>query len=113
VAADHLATEGGAAPVTRESGKHRAVTFRWACNMLLRQALSTLADATRHANPWARSIYQRARDRGHKHAHAVRILARAWCRLIWTCWQQRTPYDPTKHRAARAFTLRLVDQEAA
>jgi hypothetical protein len=109
----HLAAEGGAAPVTRESGKHRAVTFRWACNMHLRQALSTLADTTRHTNPGARSIYQRARDRGHKHAHAVRILARAWCRVIWTCWRQRTPDDPTKHRAARPFALRLVDPEAA
>ena len=113
VSAEHLAAEGGAAPVTRESGKHRAVTFRWACNMHLRSALATLADTTRHTNPWARAIYQRARNRGHEHAHALRILARAWCRVIWTCWQQRTPYDPTKHRAARQFNLRLVDQEAA
>jgi transposase len=113
VSADHLAAEGGAAPVTRESGKHRAVTFRWACNMRLRQALATLADTTRHTNPWARAIYQRARDRGCEHAHALRILARAWCRVIWTCWQKREPYDPTQHRAARQFTLRIVDQEAA
>lgn len=113
VSADHLAAEGGAVPITRESGKHRAVTFRWACNMHLRKALNTLADTTRHTNPWARSIYQRARDRGHEHPHAIRILARAWCRVIWTCWQQRTPYDPTKHRAALPFNLRLVDQEAA
>ena len=28
VSADHLVAEGGAAPVSRESGKHRAVTFR-------------------------------------------------------------------------------------
>lgn len=113
VSADHLAAEGGVAPVTRESGKHRSVTFRWACNMRLRQALTTLADTTRHTAPWARAIYQRARDRGHEHAHATRILARAWCRVIWTCWQKGVPYDPTKHRAARPFTLRLVDQEAA
>jgi transposase len=113
VSGDHLAAEGGAAPVTRESGKHRAVTFRWACNMHLRKALGTLADTTRHTNPWARAIYQRARDRGHEHPHAIRILARAWCRVIWTCWQQRVPYDPTKHRAAQQFTLRAVEQEAA
>lgn len=113
VSGDHLAAEGGAAPVTRESGKHRAVTFRWACNMHLRKALNTLADTTRHTNPWARGIYQRARERGHAHPHAIRILARAWCRVIWTCWQKRVAYDPTQHRAARQFTLRTVDQEAA
>jgi len=113
VSGDHLAAEGGMAPVTRESGKHRAVTFRWACNMRLRTALSTLADTTRHTVPWARAIYQRARERGHEHAHAIRILGRAWCRVLWTCWQKHVPYDPTKHRAAQQFTLRLVDQEAA
>lgn len=117
VSADHLAAEGGAVPVTHASGKragkHAAVTFRWACNLRLRQALATLADTTRHTNAWARAIYQHARERGCEHAHAIRILSRAWCRVIWTCWQNREPYDPTKHRAARQFTLRLVDQEAA
>jgi transposase len=113
VSADHLAAEAGATPVTRESGKHRAVTFRWACNMHLRSAFNTLADTTRHTNAWARDIYQRARDRGHEHPHALRILARAWCRVIWTCWQQRVAYDPAKHRAARVLTNPLVDREAA
>jgi transposase len=111
VSADHLAAEAGVAPVTRESGKHRAVTFRWACNMRLRSALTTLADSTRHTSPWARAIYQR--DRGCEHAHAIRILARAWCRVIWHCWQKRVAYDPTKHRAASQLALRSVDQEAA
>lgn len=114
VSADHLAAEGGVAPVTRESGKHRAVAFRWACNKRLRSALTTLADTTRHTTPWATAIYQRARDRGCDHPHATRILARAWCRVIWQCWQKRVPYDPAKHRAARQLaTLSLVDQEAA
>lgn len=113
VSADHLAAEAGVAPVTRESGKHRAVTFRYACNKRLRAALTILADTTRHTLPWARALYQRARDRGCEHAHAVRILGRAWCRVIWSCWQKRVAYDPAKHRAARAFTVRAVDQEAA
>jgi transposase len=106
VSPDHLAAEGGAAPVTRESGKHRAVTFRWACNLHLRNALNTLADTTRHTNSWARSIYQRARDRGHEHPHAIRILSRAWCRVIWTCWQQRTP-------TTRRSIARLVSSTSA
>jgi transposase len=113
VSAEHLAAEAGVAPVTRESGKHRAVTFRFACNMRLRRALAILADTTRHTFPWARAAYQRARDRGCQHPHALRIVARAWCRVLWSCWQKRVAYDPTKHRAAGAFTLHAVDQEAA
>lgn len=98
---DHLASEGGVAPVTRESGKHRAVTFRWTCNKRLRFALTTLADTSRHTFPWARELYQRARDRGCDHPHATRVVARAWCRVIWQCWQKGEAYDPSKHTAAR------------
>jgi transposase len=98
--ADQLAAEAGAAPVTRASGKHRAVSFRWACNKRLRQAVITFADNSRHASPWAAAVYARARSRGCDHPHAIRILARAWIGVLWRCWQDRRPYDVTSHRAA-------------
>jgi transposase len=98
--AERLAAEAGAAPVTRASGKRRGVVFRWACNKRLRQAITTLADNSRHASPWAAAVYARARGRGCDHPHAIRILARAWLRVIWRCWQDRQPYDVTRHRAA-------------
>jgi transposase len=112
--AEHLAAEAGVAPVTRASGKHRAVVFRWACNMRLRSALACLADTSRKTSPWAANLYQRARDRGCDHPHACRILARAWCRVLWSCWQKRTPYDPAKHTAAaRALSHPQPEEEAA
>jgi hypothetical protein len=37
--------------------------------------------------------------RGHNHARALRTLGRAWSRIIWNCWQKRTPYDPGRHPA--------------
>jgi len=97
---EQLAAEAGVAPVTRASGKHRAVSFRWACNKRLRQALTTFADNSRHASPWAATVYAAARRRGCDHPHAIRILARAWVRVLWRCWQDRRPYDVTLHRAA-------------
>jgi transposase len=100
---EQLAAEGGVAPVTRASGKHRAVTCRFACNKRLRQALCTWADNSRHASPWAASVYRHARSRGCDHPHAVRILARAWVRVLWRCWQQRTPYNPARHGRALPF----------
>ncbi len=99
---DQLAAEAGLAPVTQASGKHHAVVFRWACNKRLRRALTTFADNSRHASRWAALVYQRARARGCRHPHAIRILARAWARVLWRCWQDRTPYDITRHRAAQA-----------
>lgn len=98
-----LAAEGGLAPVTHASGQHQAVAFRWACNKRLRRALTTFADNSRHASRWAAGVYHRARARGCRHPHAIRILARAWARILWRCWQDRTPYDLTRHRAAQAL----------
>ncbi|MGC5844985.1 transposase [Mesorhizobium abyssinicae] len=84
---DHLAAEAGVAPVTYQSGKSRAVAWRWACNKRLRAAVTCFADNSRHASPWAAKVYQDARKRGCRHPHAVRILARAWLRILWRAWQ--------------------------
>jgi transposase len=98
---ESVAALAGVTPVTKESGKHRAVHFRWACNKRLRVAITTFADNSRHASPWAAHIYAQARARGHDHPHAVRVLARAWIRVIWRCWIEKIPYDPARHGNAR------------
>lgn len=95
-----LAAEAGVCPVTYQSGKFRGVAFRWACNHRLRRAITTWAGNSRHASAWAAQLYAAARARGCDHPHAVRILARAWVRVLWKCWCQHTPYDPKKHRRA-------------
>ena len=100
---EQLAAEAGVAPVTYASGKSRGVGFRWACNKRLRHALTCFADNSRHASDWAADIYKRARQRGCDHSHAVRILARAWTRVLWRCWQKKTPYELAKHTAAKRF----------
>lgn len=105
---EQLAAEAGVAPVTHQSGKSRAVTFRWACNLRLRAALTTWADNSRHQSAWAKAIYLRARARGARHPHAVRILARAWVRVLWRAWQNRTPYDPLRHRSAQQLPAPAV-----
>ncbi len=97
---DRLTAEAGAVPVTYQSGKTRSVTFRWACNHRLRQAVNCLADNSRHANDWARRLYTAARSRGCDHPHAIRILARAWLGVIWRAWTDRKPYDSSLHRTA-------------
>jgi transposase len=96
---ESLACLAGAAPSTRQSGKLRAVTFRWACDKQLRDAVTDFAGDSRHANPWAADLYHRARARGHDHPHAVRILARAWLFVIWHCWQDGVAYNPERHHA--------------
>jgi transposase len=101
--ADQLAAEAGLAPVTYQSGKSHGVGFRWACNRRLRSALTCFADNSRHASVWAANIYHRARARGCRHPHAIRILGRAWCRIPWRAWTEMTPYDPARHGALQAI----------
>ena len=59
---DSLACLAGVAPSTRQSGKVKAVTFRWGADKQLRDALCDFAGDSRHANPWAADLY----DQGHR-----------------------------------------------
>lgn len=110
--AESLACLVGVAPSTRQSGKVKAVTFRWSADRDLRDALCDFAGDCRRANPWADDLYNRARARGHDHPHAVRILGRAWANIIWRCWQDRTVYDPERHHALQ-LVLNQTTSEAA
>jgi transposase len=94
-----LAAAAGVCPFTDESGKHRAVGFRYKVDTKLRRAMTDFADDSRHANPWAADLYARARARGMRHPHAVRVLARAWTGVIWRCWQDAAPYQADRHGA--------------
>ena len=99
-----LAGDAGQCPVAVESGKRKHAQFRWACDHRLRDAFDTLCDSSRRHNPWAADISDRARKRGAGHAHASRILGRAWCQVIWRLWQDRDTYDPDRHTARRRLT---------
>jgi hypothetical protein len=92
-----LAAAAGMSPIAVESGRRKVASFRRACDKRLRRAFATLAESTRQHHPWAKEIYRRARARGCDHAHAIRILGKAWVRVIFRMWQDRLPYDPERH----------------
>ncbi|WP_219996049.1 IS110 family transposase [Nocardioides humi] len=110
--ADALACLAGVAPSTRQSGKVKAVTFRWGADKELRDALCDFAADSRHANPWAAQLYNNARARNHDHPHATRILARAWVDIIWRCWQNHLAYNPHQHRALQRVLNEHATQAA-
>ena len=96
--ADEAAALCDAVPATRRSGQQRAVCFRHATNAKARKALTLYADNSRHASPRAECIYHEARARGCRHPHTVRILARAWLRVIRARWHTDTPHNPARPR---------------
>jgi transposase len=108
---ESLACLAGVAPATRQSGKTRSVGFRFGADKNLRDAICDFAADSRRANPWAADLYNRARNRGHDHPHAVRILAKAWVDIIWRCWQDNAPYDTARHTALQRVLNQ--DQQAA
>jgi transposase len=103
---EQVAAICGAAPITRASGKSRTVGFRYAANKPARVAITGFADNSRHSSAWAADSYRRARARGARHPHAVRILARGWLRVIWACWISETNYDAARHRGEQLLTGR-------
>ncbi len=108
-----LAGDAGQAAIAIQSGKRKAACFRWACNKRLRSAFGTLADSSRHWHPWAQHRYAAARARGQDHPRAIRTLGRAWCRIVWRCWQDRLPYDPARHRGLQQHITVIIPAPSA
>ena len=93
---ESLAGLAGVAPSTRRSGRLSIVEFRWSSDAKLRDALCDFAGDSWQGNVWAERRYRELR-KTKTHPHATRILARSWAQIIWRCWQDRVPYDPTLH----------------
>jgi transposase len=91
--AAELQKYAGIAPVTERSGKKSWVHWRLQCPTFLRQTfVEWAAESIRHSF-WAQIYYQQQRDKGKAHQAAVRALAFKWIRILYRCWQERTPYD--------------------
>jgi transposase len=97
--ADELARLSGIAPVLERSGTRSRVRWRSFCPKFLRQTFHEYAGASIKDSVWARAYYDQQRARGLKHQAAVRALAFKWIRILWKCWQTRTPYDERTYLA--------------
>jgi transposase len=90
----------GIAPVTLRSGQRSHVQWRWAAPTFMRQTLQEFAHHSIRYSAWARTYYALQRARGKGHHAAVRALAFKWLRILWRCWQTRTPYDEAHYTRA-------------
>ena len=90
----------GIAPVTKRSGQMEWVHWRWQCPKFLRQTFVEWAAQTINKSAWAGAYYRQQRAKGSSHQAAVRSLAFKWIRILYRCWQDRTPYDESKYLEA-------------
>ncbi len=83
----------GTSPITRQSGKKRAVMARYVHNDRLVDALCWQAFNALRTSPGARAYYDQLRARGAGHRAALRQLANRLVGILHGCLKTRTLYN--------------------
>lgn len=96
----------GIAPVTKQSGRRRTVSMRYACDRRLRQAAYHWARVGMQRDIGSRAYYAALRARGHSHGRALRSVADRLLRLLFALLKHRQLFDP-------AYTRRVAALEEA
>jgi transposase len=91
--ADEVQKYSGIAPVTERSGNKCWVHWRLHCPRFQRQTFVEFAALSLPHCYWAKAYYDQQRSRGSSRQAALRALAFKWIRILYRCWQKRTPYD--------------------
>jgi transposase len=97
---DEIQRYAGIAPVTERSGNKSWVHWRLQCPKFLRQTFVEWAALSIPHCYWAKAYYEQQRARGSSHQAALRALTFKWIRIVYRCWQNRTPYDETSYLSA-------------
>lgn len=91
-----LRAHAGSAPITKESGKRRVVSMRYACNWRLRNALHYWAQTSVQHEAAAAALYTRLRARGCSHGRALRGVGDRLLAVLMAMLRTQTLYDPTR-----------------
>jgi hypothetical protein len=94
----------GIAPVTKQSGRRRVVSMRYACSPRLRAAAYHWARTGAQQDPDSRTYYAALRARGHTHGRALRSVADRLLRILIRLLERRQLFDPAyrKHSSIPA-----------
>lgn len=86
----------GTSPITKASGKSRAVLARHARNRRLADALYQQAFCSLTSSPGARACYDAHRARGATHHQALRALGNRLVGILHGCLRHHHTYDETR-----------------
>jgi transposase len=95
----------GTSPLTKASGKKRAVVARFVRNRHLADACYQWAFCALSASPGARAFYDQHRAQDESHDQALRVLSNRLVGILDGCLRSRSRYDETKawgHRTPHA-----------
>jgi transposase len=91
----------GTAPVTKASGKSKTIHFRRGCWKFARRTLQLFAKVSLASCPWAAELYQRLRNAGRKHHHALRAVAHKWVPILLAMQRTGAAYNEAVYQQAR------------
>ena len=98
--AAQLQRYSGVAPVKEKSGGRLWIHWRWNASHFLRQTFVEWACQAARFCPWSKAYYQQQKMKGKHHWTIMRSLAFIWIRILWKCWQTRTPYNEARYLEA-------------
>jgi hypothetical protein len=103
-----LQSVAGTCPVTRQSGKHKYVSFRCACDHEFRWIVQQWAKCSIDDSVWAYTYFQSIRPHCDSLSHAYRRLANRWLEIAWRLWQDKVPYDEERHLRQHALRVKPI-----
>lgn len=95
--ADEISNLSGCAPITRQSGKWRKVSVRYACDKSLRRTFYDWAFASLKQSDWARAYYDYHKNNNKKHSTILRNLGKKWTKILFAMWSKGSTYDEDLH----------------
>jgi transposase len=95
--AEEIMNLSGCVPVTRQSGKWRTVSVRYACVKNLRRTFRDWAFASLQQSVWARAYYDFYKAMNMPHSTILRNLGKKWARILFALWSQGTLYDEASY----------------
>jgi transposase len=91
--AEEIMKLSGCAPVTRQSGRWKTVSFRYACVKSLRRTFRDWAFASLEQSVWARAYYDFYKAMNMPHSTILRNLGKKWARILFSVWSRGIVYD--------------------
>ena len=81
----------GIAPVLKRSGQSTTIHRRYARPIFLHQSFIEYANESIRHSLWARAFYQMHKASEKSRWVMIRPLAYKWIRILFRCWQKRSP----------------------
>jgi len=114
--AEAMLNFSGVAPVLKRSGQATLIHRRYARPLFVHQSFIEYANESIRHSLWARAFYQMHKAAQKSHWVIIRALAYKWIRILFRCWQERTPYDEIRYlrslQKSRSPLLQYLAQPA-